>query len=177
VPIVRVTASLDTTLDAFDAAAQASYTAELATTAGVTPSDITLAITGGSITVTATIRTATEAAAQSASAAIADAIASTAQSNTFLGFTTTATPAAPDVSLLTLAAPPPTPPPVDDGDNLPGWAGALIGIISGFFLLSFVFIFMLIGRERNGKPIFSMAPTVTAVPSSSTSQGENKSSV
>ena len=177
VPVVRVTAALETTLEAFDAAAQASYISQLATTAGVTPSDVTLAITGGSITVTATIRTENETAAQSASTAIAAAISATASSNTFLGFTTAITPVAPTVALLTLAAPPPTPPPVDD-NSLPGWGAALIGIFSAFFFFSFVFIFLLIGRERNGKPMFgTLIETKIEEPVSTTAQNMEKSSV
>ena len=174
VPVVRHTASLDTTLDAFDATAQASYISQLATVTGVPAANISLAVTAGSITVTATITAATPAAAQTVSSAISTEIASSASASTFLGFTTTATPPAPTVSVVQVAAPPPSPPTSDD--NLPGWGGALIGVFSALFALAGIALILLVQREQSGKPLFGVPKTVT-VSATSSAGGVEKSSV
>ena len=87
-----ITAVLDLTVEEFDAAAQESYRTSIATTVGhgVTPADVVLEITAGSITVKATIHTEEPTAVASAmgsamGSAMASAMAS-AEGETFMGF-------------------------------------------------------------------------------------------
>eukprot|EP00966_Prymnesium_polylepis_P029496 685320-Prymnesium_polylepis.1 len=79
----------------FDESAQAAYKSELAAVAGVSPSDISLAVAGGSITVTATIATSSTATAQAAAAGVSNAISDAASNGQFLGVTVVSLPVQP----------------------------------------------------------------------------------
>ncbi|EOD34345.1 hypothetical protein EMIHUDRAFT_202104 [Emiliania huxleyi CCMP1516] len=82
----------------------ANYRSQLAAAAGVSAADISLSITAGSLTVTATILTPTMAAAQAAAAGVSSAIG--ASSGTFMGVSVVSTPAQPtDSSLFDKQAP------------------------------------------------------------------------
>ena len=112
VATVTIVASLALSVQEFDTSAQASYKANLAAAAGneVTGSDVALTIEGGSITVTAVIRTASLADAESVAAALSPAVTAAASSGVFFGLQLTATPSQPTISTIFVLAPsPPSP--------------------------------------------------------------------
>lgn len=107
-------AQLAVSMSEFDAAAQATFKASMVATVGgdVSAADISLAVSAGSITVAATIRTPTLPAAEAAAKELARAIDTTAASGLFLGLPVAATPTQPTSRIIVHAAPaPPTQPP------------------------------------------------------------------
>ena len=62
-------------------------------------------------------------------------------------------------------------------DKLPGWAAAVIAVFCVLFGLAVMFVFLLIGRERNGKPMFGTQTITVQSAVSSTAQSLDKSSV
>ena len=108
-------AELAISVQDFDASAQLSFKQELATAAGngVSSDDITLIISGGSISVTAIIQTSTLEAAQAASVGVSTAVAASGASGTFMGVAVTSTPSQPvaAVAIIPGPSPPPTLPP------------------------------------------------------------------
>ena len=132
-------ASLDLSEADFDEAAQATYKANLAATAGnnITVDDITLSIAtsrrrqlAGGITVTATIATSSPAIAAAAATAVSSAIATTASTGVFLGITVTATPPQPTTTVVVVPAPsspplPLSPPPASPAPAPPVLTGTV----------------------------------------------------
>ncbi|KAL1529009.1 hypothetical protein AB1Y20_010330 [Prymnesium parvum] len=100
-PVVTVTlvADLDLSIEAFDAAAQANFTASLAAATRVNVSAVRLSISAASVRVEATITSPTVSDAETVLAAAEEAIAASNASGAFLGFAVTSTPAAPTLSV------------------------------------------------------------------------------
>ncbi|KAL1522915.1 hypothetical protein AB1Y20_017880 [Prymnesium parvum] len=103
---VTVVACLVVSVEEFDATSQQAYKLELAAAAGggVTADDITLAISSGSLLVTATILTPSLQAALAAAAGVESAISDAASSGVFLGLPVNSTPQVPEAATVTVVA-------------------------------------------------------------------------
>eukprot|EP00966_Prymnesium_polylepis_P136882 3163009-Prymnesium_polylepis.1 len=119
----------------FDASARANFKANLASAAGesVSPDDISMAVSPGSVTIAATIRVAGAEAAKTAVSGVSTAISTAANGGGFLGFAVTETPAKPTTAVVINPAPSPPPkapplaPPVHPAPPLlPSWHEGLM---------------------------------------------------
>ena len=130
------TAEFAATPEAFDAQAQQSYKAYLASTLGVSAEDISLEIRAASVLVIATIRAASEQAAQTAAASLATinatavntALAAASPSaDSPLTVVESSLRAAVDVAVLPAPSPPPASPPPSSPPSAVGGSEALQG--------------------------------------------------
>ena len=184
--VVTFTAVLDASIDDFD---DVAYKAAMAELLDVRPSDITLNVTSGSLTVTAQIETVNQAAATHAQEVITQQNVTSLRA--LLGFTVESiAPPTVDVVAKTYAAPsppPPSPPPVppfrppapnnpgiaigEDGravalnsGSSDGGAVAAVSVVGGIIVLSVIVAAVCIVQQRKRRGAASTIVTTISNP-------------